>query len=56
MVEHVCIATNDELIYYVQKRQRKEQLYIEIYTDKFIYKYKVASYLSWKHRYQGVRT
>ena len=37
MVEHICIATNDELIYYVQKRQKGTVIYKK-YIDTFIYK------------------
>ena len=32
MVEHVCITTRDELIYYKQKRQKGTVIY-EKYTD-----------------------
>ena len=37
MVEHVRIATKDELIYYVQKRQKGIVIYKK-YIDTFVYK------------------
>lgn len=55
MVEQSCIATDLELIYYVQKRSERHSYIREIYTRLYTNN-KVASDLIWKHRYQGVRT